>query len=74
MRRILVLLALSLTLASCSTLEPFEHNQALLSRMRKPASVISIGPGGMLIRDAKGKYYTIDGADFASLKPGDILQ
>jgi len=61
-------------LSSCSTLAYYEHDQGLLSRLRKPVAVISVGPAGVLLRDCRGHYYTIDGADFATLKPGDILQ
>ena len=74
MKKLAIAILVSLSLASCATLAPFEHNQALLSRMKKPAIVISIGSGSILLRDARGHYWSIDDPVFNTLKPGDILR
>ena len=74
MKKLIAIAIASLAIASCATLAPFEHNQALLSRMKKPAIVISIGSGGILVRDARGHYWSIDDPVFNTLKPGDILR
>lgn len=81
MRKVLTLtvLAASLVLASgCATLKPSAREYVLtaLSSAAKPVLVVAVGDGEVLLRDARGRYFTVAGAAFASttLKAGDILQ
>jgi hypothetical protein len=70
---VLTVLVLFSMVVSCATYAPYEHRQNLLSRMTSPITVISVGPDAVLLKDARGNFYTIEGREFASLKAGDMI-
>jgi len=74
MKRVLLLVPIILTLVGCSTLAPYEKPQKLLSRAIPPIVVISVGDESILVRDGKNRFFTLSGAEFESLRPGDFLR
>lgn len=74
MKKISLLIGVLLICVSCSTLQYYEKEQGLLSRMPSPVKVVSIGDNGILVIDGRRHFYTIEGKEFASLKPGDTLK
>jgi len=74
----LVVFVLVFTLSGCATLRPNESWENLLNKAKKPIYVVSVSLdseayAAVLFKDARGKYFTITGMQYRSLKVGDIF-
>jgi hypothetical protein len=66
-----------LFITGCATLKPNESWENLLNKAKKPVYVISVYSNNamvhVLFRDATGRFFTVSGVQFYSLKPGNVF-